>query len=426
MIAMPRFRLFLIACVYMAYLPCPASAEALTLVRTEALWRDANIDLKLAKHAISAAGGDVSTADRRENPNLSLSAVALSPRTGIGSGGLRDKNADSVIRLDQLLERGNKRQLRTRSAEARLMAAVQDAAEVQRAGLIQLHSAYWDLKLATVREMLTGSTAQLARDAMTAAEKRLSVGDLSQADTSKLRVDALRSDNDARTTIADRKKAQLALALLIGRSNDVYTLACADDWPSLQESNPATTITAAQIESRSDVRAADQRVAAAESALEGARALAKRDVTVGLQFEHFPSVGEAAPNNTWGLSVSIPLFASHAFEGETLRSRAELDQARDQAVRSRAMASAEAGRASADLQASSERVKRLEATLLPEAEKVATAAEFSYRKGASSLLELLDARRTLRQIQQEAATARNDFAKALSAMRQQAPAQADK
>ena len=406
--------------LFAAFMATHTRAEGLSLVQAEAMWREANFELKTARHAVSAAEGDRASADRRENPNLSLSAVSLSPRAGIGSGGLRDKSADSVIRLEQLFERGNKRELRALSAGARLTAAQRDVEEAERIGLIQLHGAYWDLKLATEREHLTEATAQLAREAVTAAEKRLSVGDIAQVDASKLRVDALRSDNDARTAVADRKKTQFVLALLIGRASTADALSCADDWPSISDFNTAMAITDAQIESRSDVRAADLRVAAAEAALGSARSLAKRDVTVGLQYEHFPPAGDGAPNNTWGLSVSIPLFVSHAYEGEIIRSRAEFDQARDQAVRSRALARAEAGRASADLQASSERIKRLETTLLPEAEKVATAAEFAYRKGAAGLLDLLDARRTLRQIQQEAATAKSDFAKALATMRQQA------
>ena len=106
-------------------------------------------------------------------------------------------------------------------------------------------------------------------------------------------------------------------------------------------------------------------------------------------------------------------------EGESLRAAAELEQSRDQAERTRAMARAEVRRFANDYRASGERLQRLEMSLLPEAGKVATAAEFAYLKGATSLLELLDARRTLRQIQQDAATAKSDFAKALAAIRLQ-------
>ena len=400
-------------------MPCPVSAEALTLVRTESLWREANIDLKLARHAIEAATGDVSTADRRENPNFSLASTYLSPRAGFGSGGLRSKNADSVLRLEQLVERGNKRAYRTQNAEARLSAARLDAEDAERSGLLQLRQSYWDLKLAFERERLSEATAQLARDAILAAEKRLKVGDISAADVSRLRVDTLRSENDARAALTDRQKSQLALAILIGRSGDADVLSCADDWPRAGEVPVLPVALVTQWENRADIRASMARVVAAESALETARSLGKRDITVGVQFEHYPTIGYQAPNNTWGLSFGIPLFASHAYEGEMRRAIAELEQARDQAERTRVIARADAMRTANDFRANAERLNSLESTLLPEAEKVTAAAEFAYRKGATGLLELLDARRTLRQIQQEAATAKSDYAKALVAMQLQ-------
>ena len=416
---MPRFGLFCIIGVSLVFLPCRVCAEALTLVYTETLWRKGNIDLKLAKHAISVAAGDLSTADRRENPNLTLSSTSLSPHAGIGNGGLRSKNADSVLRLEQLVERGNKREHRAKSAEARLAAARLDAEDAERTGLILLHVAYWDLKLAFERTRLAESTAQLARDAIVAAEQRLKVGDIAAADVSKLRVDTLRSENDARAALADRQKSQFALAILIGRGSDAEVLSCADDWPAASKLSAKPFGSAPQWENRADIRAAAIRVTAAEAALEAARSLGRRDITVGVQYEHYPTVGDQAPNNTWGLSFGIPLFASHAYEGEILRASAELEQARDQVERARTMARAEAMRAANDFRAGEERVIRLETSLLPEAEKVATGAEFAYRKGAIGLLDVLDARRTLRQIQQEAVMAKSDYAKALAAMRLQ-------
>ncbi|MEO8383865.1 MAG: TolC family protein [Betaproteobacteria bacterium] len=414
-----RVGLLCIVGVSSLLLPCFASAEALTLARTEILWRLANIDLRLSKHAISATVGDVSTADRRENPNLILGATSLSSRAGLGSGNLRSKNADSVLRVEQLVERGDKRTFRTRAAEARLAAARFDAEETERTGLIQLSQAYWDLKLAFEREHLAHATTQLASEAVVAADKRLKVGDISVVDVSKLRVDKLRSENDARVARADRQKSQLAIAILIGRGDDAENLSCADDWPPVIEVPTASADLAARLENRADIRAANARIAAAEAAVETARSLGKRDVTVGVQFEHYPSVGDQSPNNTWGLSVGIPLFASHRYEGELIRAKSELDQARDQADRTRALARADAMRIANEFRASKERLDSLESTLQPEAEKVTAAAEFAYRKGATGLLELLDARRTLRQIQQEAAMAKSDYAKALVAMRLQ-------
>jgi len=411
---MTRFGLFCTIALVLALLTCRVGAETLTLLRTESLWREANTELKLARYAIDAATGDLNVADRRENPNFSLSSTSLSPQSGIGAGGLRSKNADSVLRLEQLLERGGKREHRTHSAEARVNAARLDADEAERTGLIQLQQAYWDLKLAFEREKIAAASMQLARDTIAAAERRLKAGDIAAADVSRLRVDALRSENEAQASQADRVKAQWTLAILIGRGSDAAELSCADDWPQSVTAPSLNAPAGEQWDTRADIAAANARVAAAESALAAARALAKRDVTVGLQYEHYPTVGDQPPNNTWGLSISIPLFASHAYEGELLRARAELEQSRELARRAAAMARNEFNRAANDFRVSLDR-------LLPEAVRVAAAAEFAYGKGATGLLDLLDARRTLRQIQQEAAVSKSDYAKALAAVRLQFP-----
>jgi cobalt-zinc-cadmium efflux system outer membrane protein len=398
-----------------------APIQSLTLMQAEEMWRRANFELRIARLAVTAASGDVQAADRRANPVFTMSSVSINPRSGLGAGGLRDKNADSTLRLEQVLERGDKRGHRTRNAQARLQAAERDADDTERIGLVQLRIAYWDLKLAEERERLTAVSAALAAEALTAAGKRQSAGDLAAADVARLKVDLLKTDSDARAAAADRKKACLALAVLINVVDDADRLEIADSWPATIDL-PASAGNFAsgradEIGNRPDVRAAEARVAAAEAAVHGSRALGKRDVTFGLQFEHFPSIGDQAPNNTWGISISIPLFASHTHDGEIVRANAELDQAREQLQRARAIALAEVGRARADMGAAAGRIRQMERELLPAAETVAKAAEFAFARGAAGLIDVLDARRTLRQTLLDAAAARADHAKALAAIR---------
>lgn len=398
-----------------------AQAESLSRVQAEQLWRANNRDLKIAASAVAGAQGDLAAADRMPNPNVSLSTSQISTHTGIGNGGIADKAIDSVLRVEQIWERGGKRGLRARAGRARVSAARADASDAERQGLIQLYSAYWDLKLAFDRERLTQSAADLARQSAIASGKRLKVGDIAAVDFAKLHIDTLRAENDARSAIADREKSQYGLAVLIGRELTAPTLECADEWPPLVPTT-ASIQDAADVDLRADVKAASQRMEATLAARDSAKALGARDVTVGLQFERYPPAAGFSPNNTWGVSVAVPLFASRAYyQGELMRAEADLDATRETLARTRALAIVEQARALADLKASSERRRRLESELLPEAERVARANEFAYLNGGISLLDLLDARRTLRQTQQEVATARNDHAKALVAWQLQLP-----
>ena len=62
-------------------------------------------------------------------------------------------------------------------------------------------------------------------------------------------------------------------------------------------------------------------------------------------------------------------------------------------------------------------MERFDASLLGAANRSAEASEFAFSRGAISVLEVLDARRTLRAVRLEALGARADFAKALAAWR---------
>jgi len=169
------------------------------------------------------------------------------------------------------------------------------------------------------------------------------------------------------------------------------------------------------------VRAAKSRVEAAAGGRELARSLRSRDVTVGFAFDHYP-IGDPAvtantfgTGNSYGVFLSVPIFARYHFEGEIQRAEVDYSTALDALERVRAQARAELARAASDLHAAAERLRRYDESLLAEAKKAADSAEYAYKNGAIGVMDLLDARRTLRAIQIDAAASRNEYAKALAA-----------
>lgn len=399
----------------------------LSLAEAESLWATHNREVRLARSAVSGAEADVTSAGQAPNPQVSLNVASLSPQEGVGGGGLRDKRMDSVVRVEQLIERGDKRELRTLAAEAMLKASRGDLDDTQRQQRKVLWSAYYDLLLAQERRAGAAEAAALYGKGLAASDIRYKAGDISGADLGRLRIEKLRAENDARQARADLEKAQIALAYLIGREASARRLVAADAWPQDEtarvtpngsatpaRSDVATPLPETALAQRPDVRAAQARVDAAEKARDLARALRKRDLTVGVQFEHNQT---NSPTNSFGVGVSVPLFLRHEYQGEIARAEADLQAAREQLERVQAQALGEADQARADLDASRERRQRLESGVLADAERVAKGAELAYAKGAMGLLDLLDARRTARQVQLEAMAARADYAKAVAAWR---------
>ena len=383
------------------------NGQPLTLHEAEALWREHSRELRLADTAIASAQADRQTAGQRPNPDLTINALSISPQSGWGGGPLKDKKMDTQFRLDQLIERGGKRDLRVKGADARVDAVRLERDDTARQQLGDLRQAYYNLRLAQEKQALAQETAALYGKSAAAGRLRQKAGDLAPVDVSRLQIDQARAEADARQAQADLAQAQQMLAYLIGRDSEADQLSAADNWPQLEQS----ALNAAPLDDRPDLAAARKRLQAAEADRDLARAKRNRDVSVGVQFEHNL---QNAPTNSYGFGVSVPLFIWHEYEGEIARAEADYNAARLQVEQQQAVAIGQVAQARNALLAARDRMNRLEGGLLGDAERVAKAAELAYGKGAMSLMDLLDARRTLRQIQIEAASARADYAKALS------------
>lgn len=384
-----------------------AASAPLSLGDAETLWRQHSRELRLADIAVAGAAADLKTADRMPNPDLSINAASISPAEGYGSGRLKDKRMDSILRLEQLVERGGKRELRVKGAESRLSAASLDREDVARLQLGELRRAYYDLLLAQERLRIAAESAALYARGLDAAELRRKAGDLAPVDVSRLAVDKARADNEARQAASDLDGARQQLAYLIGRESDADTLVASDPWPTPQAADPGRP----DFARRPDLKAGSERIAAAEADRDLARSLKTRDVSVGIQAERNL---QNSPTNSFGIGFSVPLFLWHTHEGEIRRAESDLDAARLQYEQQQAQATGQAAQARSALLAARDRLQRLESGLLANAARVAEAAELAYGKGAMGLMDLLDARRTLHQVRLEAATARADYAKALA------------
>jgi cobalt-zinc-cadmium efflux system outer membrane protein len=394
----------------------PVEARDLGLSEAEQLLVQRNRDLIASRRAVEAAGAQRITAAARPNPTLSLNSTSISNKYNSGPGTSNVWHADTVLRIDQPFERGNKRELRMDAAEGLERAARGDSLDVLRTQLAQLRGAYYDVKQAEEKVGVLGENAQLFGRTLSAAQARLKAGDLAPADVAKVQVDHERAQNDARTAVADLSRARLALAYLIGEERAADGLRASDAWPERKRLTPAEVEQAIEkaAEARPDVAAAHARLAAAEKLRDLAKSQQTRDVTLGAQYERYPS---AVPADSIGFGISVPLFTGNDFSGDIRRAEVDRYAAQDALDRARAVAGNDIRRAAADLESAADRLERYDSTLLDAAQRTAKAIEFAFQRGATSVLEVLDARRTLRAVQLEALAARTDHAKALAAWR---------
>lgn len=390
---------------------------ALSLDSAQAIAREQNYDLKLSLINVSRSQANVDIARAAPNPVMSLSTSGVR-LGGNGSGSIWNKRIDSIVHVDQLIERGGKRELRTENARQQLQAARFDQKEMERQVSLLVAYAYIDLK--TTQDKYAGAidTLQLLEAVFQAASLRKSAGDVAGADVERVRVDLLRARNEVDATLAELIRARRALGLILGINESVDTLQASDPWPpiDIKDINRMTSV-ADIINQRPDVRASAARLGASDSAFQYANSLRVRDISIGMQYEHYPQPGDAAASNgnSIGFSIQFPLFVRNYYNGQILAADLDRGAAEENLKRSRTRAEYDILSAQSALLNAAERVRRNRDELLKAAEKSARSAEFAYKNGAIGVMDVLDARRTLRATRLDALAAQAEFSKALAA-----------
>jgi len=390
----------------------------LTMLEAQSLARERNYDLKLARIAIDSARANVQIAGAAPNPSLTISTNSINTTNGGGSGHLWNRSIDSIARIDQLIERGGKRELRQENAQTLLQAVQSDVVDTERQLRLIVAQAYIDLKAAQEKRAAANETSRLMESMLTAAQLRKSAGDIAGSDVERVRVDALRSQNEVESAKGELATARRVLALILGLSERMDSLEAVDPWADLIGPEPLSESRFKDIiEQRPDVRAAVARVDAADAGNRLAQSLRTRDVSVGMQYEHFPQPGDPIHGNgsSVGFSVQVPLFVRYYYNGEIIAAQAARTAADQSLMRARAIAESEISTAWSTLSSAAERVRRNRDQLLLAAEKAANAAEFAYKNGAVGIMDVLDARRTLRATRLDALAAQVEFSKASAA-----------
>lgn len=384
-----------------------ADTRPLSLQDAERRLLDANPSILQARAAVAGARAGIDIAGARPNPVVTAAVNSINPARR-GSGGYWDRPVDNVLRVDQMIERGDKRDLRLAAADRNLAATGFDLDNTIRLTRIELAGAWVDLRAAREVRRIADENAALARRAADAAELRGKAGDLAGVDVARFAADAARVANDAVQAELALSRARIALARLLGNRVPAGTLQTTDDWPGDEAVAPAQTDA-----ERVDILAARQRVAQASALRELARAQRTRDVSVGVQYEHYPPDGR----NTYGVSISVPLFLGYDYRGDIARSEADFTAAEQQLDATRQSVASEQARLQAELAAARSRHARLRDVVLPAAERAGRGADVAIQKGGMSLTDYLDTQRNLRAARIEAVQARADVARAALMLR---------
>jgi len=373
-----------------------------------------NIDVSLANRNVDSAKADVLSANRAPLPTLTAKTSSIDLQNGTGTGSLwQEQRIDKSVGLDWTYERGQKRALRTQSSEKSVDANLAELKATRINQQLLAANAFFDLLASQQKSSEVQSIAASYGQLEKVAATRLSAGDISAQEHARIAIEARRAMADAMSAELENRRASIALSSVLGIQAGRDRLMLTDAWPSLANSpSPSEALGAQGIDQLPEVQAAQDRLAAAEVSLQLAQSLKKSDITFGSSIDHFPGTSDRLLE----FRLQMPLQWGYGFEGEIAKALTQVDQARDQLEKIRLLASAERLGLSHALETAKQRLNAYETVIYPQAQQVASQAELAYQKGAMSLTDLLDARRTLRTILIERTTAKAEHAKSIAAL----------
>jgi outer membrane protein, heavy metal efflux system len=368
------------------------ATEGMTLAEARARARCRNWDLLAAKADLDLAEAHAITARALPNPGVSFTVQKLDV-----SGSPGPSTRDTTLALSQLVEIGGKRGDRIRAARADVEAGLlrlQWARMQLDAGLVKAY-------VAAVAGRESARLVRLSADSLkrsaTIAAARLSAGEISEVEKAQVEVAAGRLEADGQAAEATAAQSLIALQVMIGSREPSAPLVLSDDLQAIADgvaSGIARLLEAAPDEAarrRPDVAAGRAGLTQAEEDLKLRRAMRVPDPTFEAQYES--DLPESPHTLGFGVSVPVPLFYRN--RGEIASGEVAVTSAMRECDRRTAQALAEIGSSRAVFDAARKRRGLLHDELLPRAEQAQGSISFAYEKGGASLLELLEAERTL-------------------------------
>jgi cobalt-zinc-cadmium efflux system outer membrane protein len=391
----------------------------LTLEAAEQLLVQYNLAVIAARYGVDHARAQRLIAAVRPNPTLTLGAEQFdlaAPGRNLFSNSNSAANRTYTARLDQVFERGNKRALRTAAAELQVQATEAQVLDTIRTQVLQLRQAFYTAVLARDNVRVASENLALTQETERLITTRVTAGDAPEWDLIKFQASKVQFERDLVMARLLSQQAVRDVLTFVGAALSA-TEAPLEVVGELRVAPHAVAVSLeelrqAALDARPDVLAAQRSVEAARRALDLAYAQRHRDIDVALEYQRIGS------DNTVGATVSFPLFLSHKFEGQIHQGLVQVQQAQIAFEHAKLQAITEVEKAYQAYQASHQVLQVYTTEALGKAEASFRIAGVSYRQGATSLLELQEAQRTLNQTRVAANQAAFEYRMSLSQLEQ--------
>lgn len=375
---------------------------------TLAIFYERNLDLIAAQYNVDQLKANEIIASAIPNPTLGIQFLELANNPNVGSlaqGCNPSPNVSCGVAqyysFSQLIEVAGKRGLRIISSGFAREAAESDFRDAIRIFSNLVRNAYYQLLQMQKNNWLAQEVVHHYQDILNANLLRLKKGDISESDFLRVKMEAMRAESEldhAKTAVL---LAQTNLSVILRWPNNSLMFRAKDQWPEfidIGQKLAQTELMQKALQIRPDLQADKLRAEQADKELELARKLKYPDVTVNAGYARDPSNNNL--NSFFvGLNVPVPLF--YQYQGESDKAAVILSQSRVNVEQTEMAIRNEVISAQATLNSADKIVNRFNAGLLDDARTVRDSSEFAYSKGATSILDFIEAQRNYKNIMRD-------------------------
>ncbi|RAJ26330.1 TolC family protein [Pedobacter cryoconitis] len=369
-----------------------------------------NLGYAAAQYDVSIAQAGIETAKIFPDPEFSAGAFDnQQAKLKLGQG--------VTLGLGTTIELGGKRRARINLAKSETelnKALLLDYLRNLRAdAALAYYNAIQQHELLQVQQYSYQMMKQLAdADAV-----RYRLGAITETDARQSKLEASNLQNSVYQNEADWKGSLVKLSAYLGKkSADMLVIPDGDFENLVRDINYQSLISNAQT-IRADAVAALNSKTVAERSLALVKANRKVDlgVNAGLQFNGVSTNVDAPTpyHRTFNAGFSVPLKFSNHYKGDLKAAQFTIKQAGVQYEQVQQQIQVEVTQAYFNYTAAQKQVQQYKNGLLTEGKKILTAKMYSYKRGETSLLEVLNAQRTYNEVQQGFYESQSNYAAAL-------------
>jgi cobalt-zinc-cadmium efflux system outer membrane protein len=335
------------------------------------------------------------TANLRPNPTFftDWEYLPFFSKPGVGFLDYLHDSTEGDIGMSYMFERGQKRQHRLEAAQDATAVTRSQVSDNERTLAFQVAQLFINVQLAESSLDLAQQDLKSFQDTVNISARQYQTGAIAENDFLKMKLQLVQFQTDVEQAELSRAQALSDLRQQLGYESVPadYDVSGSFDYQPL--ALKLEDLQAKALQNRPDLRAAVLGVTASNSQYTLAKANGKQDYTVAGNYSHVNGLSTL----TFSFSIPVPIFDRN--QGEIARTRYAITQAREQQSAATGQVLTDVKDAYAGLRTNDRLVQIYRSGVLEDSKRSRDISEYSYRRGATALLDFLDAERSYRATQ---------------------------